>query len=194
MAPTARFTATALADALGRPDRDRVDVLDIAAGHGFFGITLASRHPGTHVTALDWASVLAVAEENARAAGVADRFRRLPGSAFDVDWGGPYDLVLLTNFLHHFDPPTCETVFRKAHAALKPGGRCVTVEFVPDEDRVTPAPAATFTLVMLVTTRSGDVYTFSEYDRMARNAGFAQSELLELSPAPQRAIVSHRAE
>jgi len=193
MAPTAAFTATALAGALGRPDRDRIDLLDVAAGHGLFGITLASRHPGTHVTALDWASVLAVAEQNARAAGVADRFQRLPGSAFDLDWGGPYDVVLLTNFLHHFDPPTCETIFKKAHAALRPDGRCVTVEFVPDEDRIKPAPAATFTLVMLATTRGGDVYTFSEYERMARNAGFARSELLELPPAPQRAIVSHRA-
>jgi SAM-dependent methyltransferase len=193
MAPTAQLTATLLADALGRPDRDRIAILDVAAGHGFYGITLAGRHPGTHVTALDWASVLAVAEENARAAGVGDRLRLLPGSAFEVDWGGPYDVVLLTNFLHHFDPPTCETIFRRAHAALAPGGRCVTVEFVPDEDRVAPAPAACFTLVMLVTTRGGDVYTFSEYDRMARNAGFARSELLELPPAPQRAIVSYRA-
>ena len=39
---------------------------------------------------------------------------------------------------------------------------------------------------------SGDVYTFAEYERMARNGGFARNELLELPPSPQRAIVSTR--
>ena len=43
-----------------------------------------------------------------------------PALFFD-DWGGPYDVVLLTNFLHHFDLPTCERLAGKAHAALAPG-------------------------------------------------------------------------
>jgi hypothetical protein len=144
------------------------------------------------VTALDWASVLAVAEENARTAGVAGRFRKLPGSAFEVDWGRGYDLVLLTNFLHHFDAATCEGIFRRAHAALRPGGRAVTLEFVPEEDRTTPPEAAAFTLVMLATTPAGDVYTFSEYEQMAAAAGFARSELHDLQPAVQRLVISFR--
>ena len=36
-----------------------------------------------------------VAQENAKAAGVMDRYRTIPGSAFEVDWGSGYDLVLL---------------------------------------------------------------------------------------------------
>lgn len=48
-----------------------------------------------------------------------------------MDFGDGYDVVLLTNFLHHFSPPTNETLLRKVHAALKPGGRAVTLEFVP---------------------------------------------------------------
>ena len=78
-------------------------VLDIAAGHGLFGIEIAKQNPQARVTGLDWAPVLRVALENARKAGVHDRYDMLPGSAFDVDFGGPYDAVLLTNFLHHFD-------------------------------------------------------------------------------------------
>ena len=84
-----------------------VRVLDIAAGHGLFGIEVAKQNPQAASSALDWAPVLEVAKANARKAGVGDRYQTLPGSAFDVDYGGPYDIVLLTNFLHHFDPPTC---------------------------------------------------------------------------------------
>ena len=78
-------------------------VLDIAAGHGLFGIEVAKQNPEARVTGLDWAPVLRVALDNARQAGVAERYDMLPGSAFEVDFGGPYDAVLLTNFLHHFD-------------------------------------------------------------------------------------------
>jgi len=191
MAPIAGLVAQGVAGALGAEAGEPWKVLDVAAGHGLYGITIAERNPHAEITALDWASVLAVAQENARAAGVVRRFRTLPGSAFDVDWGRGYDLVLLTNFLHHFDPPTCEAIFARAHAALRPGGRAVTVEFVPDEGRTTPPAAATFTLVMLATTPAGDVYTFAEYERMARAAGFARSELREIG-SPQRAIFSYR--
>ena len=97
-------------------------VLDIAAGHGLFGIEIAKQNPQAHVTGLDWAPVLRVALENARKAGVHDRYDMLPGSAFEVDFGGPYDAVLLTNFLHHFDQPTCVGLLQKVHAALRPGG------------------------------------------------------------------------
>ena len=55
-----------------------------------------------------------------------------------------YDAVLVPNFFHHFDIPTCTHFLRKVHAALKPGGRCVIVEFVPNEDRVSPPTAASF--------------------------------------------------
>ena len=170
----------------GRPLR----VLDIAAGHGLFGIAFARRHPRAEITAVDWAGVLEVARENAVAAGVAERYRLIPGSAFDVDWGGSYDVALLTNFLHHFDPVTCERLLAKVHRALTPGGRAVTLEFVPNADRVSPAPAASFSLVMLCTTPAGDAFTFAEMDALLRRAGFGRSTMHSLTAAPQQAIVS----
>ena len=98
-------------------------VLDIAAGHGLFGIEIAKQNPQARVTGLDWAPVLRVALDNARKAGVHERYDMLPGSAFEVDFGGPYDAVLLTNFLHHFDPPTCVGLLKKVHArAASPAG------------------------------------------------------------------------
>ena len=98
------------------------------------------------------AGVLEVAKENAAAAGVADRYRTLPGSAFDVDYGAGYDVMLLTNFLHHFDVPTNEKLLRKVYAALAPGGQAVALEFVPNEDRISPPIAAKFSMIMLANT------------------------------------------
>ncbi|MCI0663231.1 MAG: class I SAM-dependent methyltransferase, partial [Acidobacteria bacterium] len=75
-------------------DKNRkIKVLDIAASHGIFGITFAQKSPNIEVVAVDWAPVLEVARENAQKFGVIDRYRLLPGSAFEVDFGGDYDLV-----------------------------------------------------------------------------------------------------
>jgi 2-polyprenyl-3-methyl-5-hydroxy-6-metoxy-1,4-benzoquinol methylase len=147
-------------------------VLDMAAGHGLFGIELAKQSPGVRVAALDWAPVLEVAKSNAKKAGVADRYETISGSAFEIDYGGPYDIVLLTNFLHHFDARTNVSLLRKVRAATRKGGRVAALEFVPNEDRISPPIAAAFSLTMLGITPSGDAYTFNELQSMYREAGF----------------------
>lgn len=192
MAPLMRLPSQVLAELVGAGSTGKTKVLDIAAGHGLFGIALAARNPEAEVVALDWPGVLEVARENAQTAGVAGRYRTLPGSAFETDFGGGYDLVLLTNFLHHFDPPTCVKLLKKVHAALRPGGRAATLEFVPNVDRVSPPAAATFSMIMLGTTPSGDAYTFPEFEGMFRQAGFASSQLHPLPPTFQQAIISQR--
>lgn len=165
-------------------------LLDIAAGHGIFGIVFAQQNPQLEVWALDWPSVLEVATENAVKFGVAKRYHLLPGSAFDVEFGEGYDLVLLTNFLHHFDAETNIGLLQKVYASLREDGRVLTLEFVPNQDRVTPRHAAGFSLVMLASTPSGDAYTFAEYDEMMKRAGFSRNELHCLDPLPSSLIIS----
>ena len=188
MAMPAQLLAKLVDDAADR----KLRVLDIAAGHGLYGIAFAKNNPLTEVTALDWPKVLEVATENAAAAGVSDRHSTIAGSAFDVDYGAGYDVVLLTNFLHHFDPPTNEKLLRKVHAALADGGRAVTLEFVPNDDRISPPEAAGFSMMMLGGTPAGDAYTFAELERMASNAGFARSELHQLPPTIQSVVISYK--
>src|SRR5204863_4406696 len=78
MFPTAQAIATLLGPVSGR-------VLDVAAGHGLFGIVLAQSNPGLRVTALDWPKVLDVARNNAARMGIAERYTTIAGDAFSVD-------------------------------------------------------------------------------------------------------------
>jgi 2-polyprenyl-3-methyl-5-hydroxy-6-metoxy-1,4-benzoquinol methylase len=174
------------------PSSAPVRILDIAAGHGMYGITVAKNLSNVQVTALDWPAVLEVAKENAAKAGVLDRFSTRAGSAFDADLGEGYDYIFITNFLHHFDPPTNEKLLRRFHAALKPGGKALTVEFVPNPDRVTPPMAAAFSLVMLAHTDAGDAYTFAEYEKMFRAAGFTSCSLQLVPELPQQVVVAEK--
>ena len=173
-----------------RPTR----VLDIAAGHGMWGIAFARAFPNAHVAALDWGNVLQVARENARAFGVADRFSTIAGSAFEVDLGANYDVVLLPNFLHHFNAGDCVELLKKVHAALRPGGHVAIVEFVPNPDRISPPASAGFSLVMLATTPEGDAYTLAEYNDMLAQAGFEAPALHSLPASVNQAVISKKLE
>jgi 2-polyprenyl-3-methyl-5-hydroxy-6-metoxy-1,4-benzoquinol methylase len=165
-------------------------VLDIAASHGLFGIEIARRFPAAAVTALDWESVLAVARENVAAAALSPRFKWIAGSAFETPLDGPYDLVLMPNFLHHFDEAGCVEVLRRVHEALAPGAHVLAPEFVPDEDRTAPPMAAMFAFLMLATTPAGNAYTRSEFTRMFGAAGFADVEFAPLAPTPQTLVIA----
>jgi ubiquinone/menaquinone biosynthesis C-methylase UbiE len=192
MAPMMAMPAQSLARLVDPSGNQPLRILDIAAGHGLYGLAFAQNNPQAEVVAVDWPNVLSVAQENAERMGVANRFSKLPGSAFEVDYGTGYDLALLTNFLHHFDTNTCEALLRKINAALKEGGRVATVEFVPNDDRISPPEAAGFSLMMLGSTPAGDAYTFTELERMFAAAGFARSEIFPLQPSIESVVVSYK--
>jgi ubiquinone/menaquinone biosynthesis C-methylase UbiE len=187
MGPLMAMSARAMAAHL--PASGPLRVLDIAAGHGTFGIAVAQHNPHAEITALDWAAVLEVAKENAQRAGVANRYRTLAENFFTAEIGSDYDAILVPNFLHHFDKPTCEGILLKVNRALRPGGVAVILEFVPNEDRVSPPSQAHFALTMLLSTARGDAYTWSEYQEMLAKAGFA-SKRIQMLESQQSVIIS----
>lgn len=167
-------------------------VLDVAASHGIFGITFAQQNPKAQIYALDWPNVLEVARENAAHAGIADRHHLIPGNAFDADIGQGYDAVLVTNFLHHFDPATNESLLKRFFAAMNSGAQLVISEFVPNDDRVSPPLAAMFSLTMLANTDHGDAYTLAELSSMFGNAGFKNPVLVPLQAGPNSLVIATR--
>ena len=179
LGPLAKRVAPLAAAALAVTPDEPLQVLDIAAGHGFYGLAVAARNPAAHIFALDGPQVLEVAERNARLAGVSERYHRIPGDAFQVEFGGPYDLVLMANFAHHFDAATNTALFRKCRGVLKASGRMAVLDFITNDDRVSPPDDAAFALTMLATTARGDVYTFREFSGMLEAAGFRDVRRLD---------------
>lgn len=192
MAPLMFPTAQAVAEHIDLETDRELKILDIAAGHGIYGIIVGQKFQKAQVYGADWGNVLTVAKENAAKFGIADRYHTIAGDAFESDFGTGFDVILVPNFLHHFDAETCEKFIGKLNGALADGGRIVTVEFVPNEDRISPPPEAMFSLVMLAATPSGDAYTFAELKAMFEKNGFTHNELIALNAMPQHLVISKR--
>ncbi len=170
--------------------QEPIEVLDVAASHGLFGFSIARQNPNAKITALDWANVLEITKANAARWGLSGRLTAIAGDAFTVDLGGPYDVILLPNLLHHFPFNENVKLLQRIKAALKPNGRVFTLEFVPNEDRVSPPAPAAFALVMLASTPQGDAFTFAELESMFAAAGFASCEHIPLEASPESVILS----
>jgi 2-polyprenyl-3-methyl-5-hydroxy-6-metoxy-1,4-benzoquinol methylase len=192
MAPIAQPVAAFAAAALKVKSAGPIQVLDIGAGHGWYGLAIAAQNPAAQIFALDSPLVLEIAIENARQVGAAGRYHPIPGGALDADFGGPYDLVIAGNVAHHLDSAANVRLFEKSRAALKPSGRLVIIDFVPNPDRVSPAPDASFALTLLATSASGDVYTLNEYSDMLRAAGFQRVRHLKKGDYGRWIIIASR--
>jgi ubiquinone/menaquinone biosynthesis C-methylase UbiE len=184
MASLMTMPSQLLANLLGSPSGTKWKVLSLAAGHGAYEIAIARQNPNAEVWAVDWPNVLELARQNAERAGVGQRYHTIPGSALEVDYGEGYDLVLLTNFIHHLDPNAAVSLLKKVHRSMASGGRVVICQFVPNEDRLTPQNAAWFNVMLLATTPAGEAYTYSQLCGMLEQAGFAQCERHDLQPTP----------
>ena len=192
MVPFAATTAKRVAAYIAAQPKPPRKVLDIAAGHGLYGIEVARMSCETSVTAVDWEQVLAVARGNAEAAGLQDRYRAIAGSAFELPFESGFDLVLLPNILHHFSHQDCVRLLSKAKAALSNSGQVLAIDFVPNPDRISPPEAASFAFRMLATTPNGDAYTLADYQAMAKEAGFAGATSRPLSPTPETLIIFNK--
>lgn len=148
-------------------------ILDIGAGGSPLGIALLRRARTASLIAQDRAAVVAVARRRAAAAGVGDRLVTLPGDALTVDWGGPFDLVLMVNVLDYLAGADRARLLRKARAALRPGGCLVVAAPLLDDSRQSPPDAVAYALMLLALQSPGQPSTTRELRQWLRRARFA---------------------
>lgn len=156
-------------------------VVDVACGSGVWGIAIAEADREAHVTAQDFPGMFETTREYLKRHGVEDRYDFLPGDLKQVDFGVErFDLALLGNIVHSEGERSSRDLFKRLHAGLRPGGRIVIVDMVPNDERTGPPFALLFALNMLINTEEGGTYTMSEYTRWLNDAGFGRVEAVDL--------------
>jgi ubiquinone/menaquinone biosynthesis C-methylase UbiE len=157
-----------------------VNVLDLAAGSGVWGIALAQQSPHVNIAAVDWPEVLKVTERMAQRHGVGDRLSKLPGDLLKVNYGNGHHIATLGHILHSEGRDRSRRLLKRTYDALCPGGTIAIMEFVVEHDRSGPPMGLMFAVNMLVNTRAGDTFSFKEMSGWLREAGFRKPRLLEV--------------
>lgn len=160
--------------------KKNINVLDIAAGSGVWGIALAQQSPLVRIAAVDWPEVLKVTKKVAKKHGVGDRLTGIPGDILKADFGSSHDVATLGHILHSEGRERSQRLLKKVFKALAHGGTIVIAEFVPNDERTGPPIPLSFAVNMLVNTTDGDTYTFAEMSRWLREAGFQKPRKLEV--------------
>jgi len=176
--PIAEPVAKALCDILRvGAEKKKLRVLDIAGGSSIFGMTILSRDASAEITQLDWPNVNAVARKLNGERGLEGKIRFIDGefhsAAIEETY---YDLVLASNFCRFESPSGNQKLFKKAHTALRPGGRFIINDFLANEERTGPTFALRFSVYTLTHTPEGECWTLSQYSEWLKAAGFASIE------------------
>jgi 2-polyprenyl-3-methyl-5-hydroxy-6-metoxy-1,4-benzoquinol methylase len=155
-------------------------LLDIGGGSGAYSIAFAKANAALRAEVLDLGKVVGIAQKHIAEAGLSGRVVTRVGDLTKDEFGSNYDLVLLSAICHMLSPEENQSLFRRCARALVPGGRVVVRDFILEEDKSAPAPAALFAVHMLVNTPGGSTYSEEEYRSWLEGAGF--KEVKRLTP------------
>ncbi len=132
-------------------------MLDVGGSHGYLSVTLCRRHPALRAEIVDLPEAVAESAEILAREGLGDRVTVRAADALTADLGTrAFDLVLVSNVLHHLETVPAKDLMRRAGAALRPRGVLVVQEmFAAPPGKRASQTAALADLYFALTSRSG---------------------------------------
>ena len=168
------------------PEKERRKIhkiLDVAAGSGAWSLAFAQAIPNARVVTVDFSEMTPITRGFAEKFGVASRYEYLEGDLRQVDFGrDTFDLVILGHIVHSEGETHGKELLRKSYAALRPGGKLLIAEYVPNDTRTGPAMPLLFGLNMLLQTQEGAVFTLREYRSWLKAIGFRKVTTIPVPP------------
>jgi 3-hydroxy-5-methyl-1-naphthoate 3-O-methyltransferase len=176
--------STAAVSRLPEKERRKIHrILDVGAGSGAWSLAFAQAIPQARVTTVDFPEMTPITRDFAEKFGVAARYDYHEGDLRQVDIGhDAYDLLILGHIVHSEGETHGKELLRKSYAALRPGGKLLIAEYVPNDARTGPAMPLLFGLNMLLQTEEGNVFTLREYRAWLKAAGFRKVATIPVPP------------
>jgi len=165
-------------------------VLDLAGGPGAYAILMCQANPGVMCVTVDLPAISAEAKDYVAQFGLTDRIVCRAGDYHSDEYeSGEYDFVTIFGALHQESPAAIVEILKRAHHALRPGGKVVVLDMMTDETRTAPKFSALFALNMALTTENGWVFSDAELKGWMREAGFQPGETRSVPPPMPHWIV-----
>jgi len=174
------FTAHYLAKHLST--RGAKSLLDVGAGPGTYSYAFLKKNKNLKATFFDYPKTNQIAQGTIAKYGIAKRVKLVSGDYRKNKFPGKHDIVLISNIIHAEGPKEILKLFKKSHAALKPGGKLWLHDALVSENGTHPTHSSLFAIVMLLNTKEGRVYTWQEIKTWLDSAGFSKITRLKIKP------------
>jgi SAM-dependent methyltransferase len=156
-------------------------ILDLGGGPGRYVKELCEAYSYIHVTLFDKPDTINFARRNLKDHPDHKRMHYISGDFFEDPFGGPYDVILLSNVIHIFGEKENIRLLKKCYSALKPGGRILIKDLYLTPRHDGPVFTTIFALHMLLSTDKGKCYTENELFSMLHSAKFKGGDMLPLT-------------
>lgn len=157
--------------------------LGLACGSAVALLALAGLDPGTRITLVDSAPVLAAARQIAQSAGTEEQVVFQEGDPLSTVWPErSFHIAWVGGKTQYWSLEQNLGVLRGVYESLVEGGRIVVEAPISDEEHRGPGAIPLHGLDVLMTSAAGDIYTAHEYRGMLEAAGFFQVESFKDEP------------
>ena len=157
-------------------------LIDVGGGNGESAIILARKWGALRITIFDLPSVCSAARVQVTSAHLDDRIDTFAGDCFVEEFPADGDGVLFNHFLEIWSQERILHLLEKAYRVLPHQGQIFLVNLIQADDQTGPAEAAyTSAYFHALASGEGMVYTFNEYERWLREAGFRVCERKKLT-------------
>lgn len=149
---------------------DRSLLLDVGGGPGTYSVILCQKFLNLKAVIWDLPQTLAIAKEVVKRFGMEGRIRLQPGDWSKDEFGSGYDCLLMSNILHGHGSQA-PMKLAKAFRALERGGLLIVHDFLLNDEKTGPLPAALFNLMV-------GAYSVGEMLAVIEGAGFRDVRLV----------------
>ena len=158
-------------------------ILDLAGGPGAYAILMCQSNPDATCVTVDLPAISAEAEGYVAKSGLAGRIECRAGDYHADEYeADAYDVVTIFGALHQESPEQIVEILKRAHRALKAGGRLLVLDMMTDATHTAPKFSALFAVNMALTTENGWVFSDEELKGWMREAGFMPGETRAVPP------------
>jgi hypothetical protein len=190
MLEAARFDAPVIARHVP-VRRGSTRLLDLAGSHGLLGAAICRKHPPMRSTVVELPAAMEHARDLARHEGHADIVEHHAGDLLRDDLGKGWDVILLSNILHHLDPEQARDVIARSHEALASDGTVAIWELERPAPGATPGQGDGVALFFRLTS-SAAAYSGDQYVEWLAAGGFGHCRIIRPRLRPGTVLVHAR--
>ncbi len=154
-------------------------VLDIGCGSAIYCIAFVKAKPDLKAVAFDHPNIIRETQKYIEYENLNSRIEPISGDALTDEFGDGFDLIFISDLISQYSLFENIDIFKRAHAALNPGGKLVVQDYIIDDDKLGPLKAVMESINMLVNTPTGNIYTQTDLWIMMKEAGFPEVNRVE---------------